>query len=111
MTIPLGRTVHTSTIFNSENVTFSGSRNDLTEPLLGQDAPDDNNAGNDASKLEMLLAIDESTEWNEEGNLSICTSLSSLDNDSITGFSSTQFSFQVGVFISFQKMKKQKIFS
>ena len=93
MTISLGHTVHSSTLFNSENVTFSGSRNDLTEPLLGQDAPDDNNAGNDASKLEMLLAIDESTEWNEEGNLSICTSLSSLDNDSITGFSSTQFSF------------------
>ena len=61
----------------------------MTEPLLGQDAPDDNNAANDASKLEMLLAIDESTEWNEEGNLSICTSLSSLDNDSITGVSST----------------------
>ena len=89
MTISLGCTVHASTLLNSGNVTFSGSRNDLTEPLLGQDAPDDNNAGNDASKLEMLLAIDESTEWNEEGNLSICTSLSSLDNDSITGFSST----------------------
>ena len=38
----------------------------------------------EAANLEVLLALDETTEWNEEGNLSICTSLSSLDNDSIT---------------------------
>ena len=101
MTISLGCTVHASTLFNSEMTLFLGSRNDLTEPLLGQDAPDDNNAGNEASKLEMLLAIDESTEWNEEGNLSICTSLSSLDNDSITGFSSNQFSIVYVHFKSF----------
>ena len=37
-----------------------------------------------ASKLESLLATDEITDWNYEGNGSICTSLSSLDNDSVT---------------------------
>ena len=38
----------------------------------------------EAANLEVLLSLDETTEWNEEGNLSICTSLSSLDNESIT---------------------------
>ena len=70
-----GQAVGVGVNMGPEKPPRSASRDELSQPLLGQ-APQD---CSDSAKLEILLSPDELTGWNEEGQCGKATSLSSLE--------------------------------